>query len=201
MITYNNYPLLLHTSFNVEDAPEHLPFEVSSEAVREYLSRCVGYQELFTFIAAKNTIFAKNTNTHYHLNDDIFKRIDSDDFFRNEMFQRFFSEYIKPKNGVITFKQNGQYLYNLLGVQETKKLKGKKGRYIAVALFRGDFFVGFEEGYITERGIQVEQTGHYSIGMPPGGYISFILVTLAFAGEKDHKLIENNKTNEIIYKL
>ena len=61
-------------------------------------------------------------------------------------FADFFTENIKPKHGVILFKDSGQYVYMLLGGHETKKLKGVNGRYIAVALFRENIFIGFEEG-------------------------------------------------------
>lgn len=200
MIDYNNYPLLLHTSFTREDVPTELHFEVVSVEVREYLSKCNGYSELFGIIGAKNTLKREDSNTHFYLEDKLFHKIDSDDHFRRQQFSNFFSDYIKPKNGTILFKDGGQYLYLLLGVQETGKLKKRNGRYIAVALFQGDLFIGFEEGYITERGVQVEHTGHYENEMPVGGYISFVLVTLAFAGDKQHELFEN-ATTEIIYKL
>lgn len=200
MIDYNNYPLLLHTSFTKDDAPTELPFEVGSVEVKEYLSQCDGYNDLFAGITVKNTLHKENSNTHFYLKDNLFHKIDSDDHFRSQQFSNFFSDYIKPKNGMILFKEKGQYLYMLLGVQETKKIKKRNGRYIAVALFQGDFFIGFEEGYITERGVQVEHTGHYENEMPVGGYISFVLVTLAFAGDKQHELIEN-KTKERVYQL
>lgn len=200
MIDYNTYPLLLHTSFAKDDAPAELPFEVASADVRNYLSDCKGYQEMFAYIAIRNTVKKENSNTHYYLNDDLFHRIDGDDRFRNDNFRNFFLSYVKPKNGVILFKDCGQYLYVLLGVQETKKLKRRYGRYIAVALFKGDFFIGFEEGYITDSGIQVEHTGHYENGMDIGGYISFVLITLGFAGEKELQLSETT-TIEKVYTL
>lgn len=103
-------------------------------------------------------------------------------------FADFFTENIKPKHGVILFKDSGQYVYMLLGGHETKKLKGVNGRYIAVALFRENIFIGFEEGYIKEDGIQVEPTGNYGNGMDVGGYISFILIALSYAGDKSHPL-------------
>ena len=73
-------------------------------------------------------------------------------------------------------------------------------RYIAVALFRENIFIGFEEGYIKEDGIQVESTGNYGNGMDVGGYISFILIALSYAGDKSHPLVETN-TKEDIYLL
>lgn len=200
MITYDNYPLLLHTSFTKNDAPSELPFEVVSADVRDYLANCAGYQELFAYIAVRNTLLKSNSNTHYYLDDVMFHRVDSDDRFRNENFRNFFLSYIKPKNGVILFKDCGQYLYVLLGVQDTKKLKKRDGRYIAVALFKGDFFVGFEEGLITDKGIQVEHNGRYENGMDVGGYISFVLITLGYAEDRDRNLIDT-QTNERIYKL
>ncbi len=200
MINYDDYPALLHTSFTKDDAPRELPFEVVSKSVRDYLAHCKGFNEMFALIAVKNTLKGENTNAHFYLDDNLFHKIDDDYGFRNDMFRKFFTEYIKPKNGVILFKNGGQYVYMLLGAQETKKLKKRDGRYIAAALIVGNFFVGFEEGYITDKGVKVERTGHYESDMPVGGYISFVLITLAFAGD-DYNTLVSSETSEKIFKL
>lgn len=199
-IKYNNYPTLLFTSFLKDDAPSELPFEVVSEDVRNYLAGCKGFSDMFALIAAKNTVKNSNSNRYYYLNDSLFKDVDSNDYFRNRYFADFFTENIKPKHGVILFKDSGQYVYMLLGGHETKKLKGVNGRYIAVALFRENFFIGFEEGYIKEDGIQVAPTGNYENGMNVGGYISFVLITLGYAGDKPHPLV-GTSTKENIFLL
>lgn len=199
-IGYNNYPTLLFTSFQKDDAPSELPFEVVSENVRSYLAGCKGFTDMFALIAVKNTMKKSNSNLYYSLNDRLFENVDSNDYFRNRYFADFFTEHIKPKHGVILFRDPGQYVYMLLGGQETKKIKGVNGRYIAVALFRENFFIGFEEGYIQEDGIQVAPTGNYENGMDVGGYISFVLITLGFAGDKSHPLAITN-TKESIYQL
>ena len=197
-INYSNYPLLLFTSFDKDDAPPDLPFEVVSEDIHAFLSGSKGFQEMFALIAVKNTLAKENTNTHFSLDDNIFHQIDSDDFFRNKQFNNFFAEYIKPKHGVILFKDGGQYVYMLLGHKETEKLKNRKGRYIAVALFAKNHFIGFEEGYITEKGISVEHTGHYEGGMAVGGYISFTIITLAYAENRDNIPLDTSVKESII---
>lgn len=80
------------------------------------------------------------------------------------------------------FKQGGQYVFLLLGKNETKKIKKREGRYIAVALFKENFFIGFEEAIITERGIDVIPGGHYE-GMDLGGNISFCIIALAYSNK------------------
>ena len=200
-VTYNDYPSLLFLSYNKDNAPEELPFEVASLQVRDYLTSCKGYQELFAYIAVKNTIEGRNTTTNYLLSDSTFTKIDSNDSFRNEQFRNFFSEYVKPQHGAILFKQGGQYVYLLLGKNETKQLKNREGRYIAVTLFKGNFFIGFEEGIITDRGIDVMQTGHYEAGMDVGGYISFCIITLAYANKKTLQAYESITIKEPIYLL
>lgn len=200
MITYDEYPLLLHTSFTQKDAPDELPFEVVSTSVQNYLSNCNGYKEMFALIAIKNSLEKENSNTHYWLNNNLFNKVDSDDYFRNTNFRNFFGIYLKSQNGTILFKDGGQYLYMLCDVKETKNIKNKDGRYIAVALFRKNFFIGFEEGYISERGIQIAETGHYENNMPIGGYISFVLITLGYANNRELSLLES-PTKEKIYCL
>ena len=200
-INYNNFPSVLFTSFRMDDAPEELPFEVEAEQTRQYLAQCKGFQEMFTLITIKNTEKEGNSNLHFALTENLFHKIDSDDYFRNRLFGNFLTTYIKPKNGTILFNRNCQYVYLLLGEKDTKKLKKVDGRYIAVALFSGNHFIGFEEGIIIKgKGIQVSSTGHYAGGMDLGGYISFVLITLAYAGDTQHSLLETD-VKENIYQL
>ena len=199
-INYENYPAILYTSFQKNDAPPELSIAVLSEYDRDRLSRRKGFTELFAFIGAKNSIEKKNCNTYLYLEDDIFHKIDSNDYFRQRYFSSFFVNYSKPKNGVILFKDGGQYVYLLLGKQQTKQIKGQDGRYIAVAFLVGNNFVGFEEGIIKDKGIQVEDTGIYNGGMDRGGYICFVLVTMAYADGTTPQLL-NTKLSEEIYLL
>ena len=200
MITYNTNPTLLHTSFDKDDAPTELPFKVEDKHVASYLTTCAGYNEMFAIITVKNSLAKKNSCTHFYLDDALFHKIDSDNYFRTKNFNIFQSEYIKPKYGVINFQEGGQYVYLLLGVNDTKTYKRLKGRYIAVALLKEDFLIGFEEAIITEKGIEVPESGVYSNGMDKGGYISFVAITLAHAGENYKETVES-KTQETIYKL
>jgi len=199
-ITYNSYPSLLFLSYNKENAPAELPFEVPSMQVKQYLSKCKSYQELFAFIAVKNSIENKNTTTNYHLSDTAFNMVEHADHFRNGQFRNFFENYVKPQHGTILFKQGGQYVYLLLGKNETKKLKNKDGRYIAVALFKENLFIGFEEAIITDKGVDVIPGGHYQ-GMDIGGYISFCIITLAYANNKQLPILKNDLIKEKIFTL
>lgn len=88
----------------------------------------------------------------------------------------------------------------LLGEEETQKLKNHEGKYIATALFMGNSFIGFEEGYIIDDGIKVEPTGNYDCDMDKGGFISFVLITLGYAGNKTFPLAETEGI-EKVYKL
>lgn len=199
-ISYNEYPTLLFTSFRQDDAPEGLPLKVVTPQVLSFLKGCVGFNEMFALIAIKNTECKGNSNIHYCLGDKLYHKVDSDDSFRNQYFGNVFKEYIKPKHGVILLPYGGQYVYMFLEEKETQIVKNHRGRYIAVAFFIQDTFAGFEEGYITEEGIRVLNTGHYEGGMNQGGYISFVLITLAYAGDKAYPLAETN-VSENIYQL
>lgn len=201
-INYNNYPSLLFLSYDKDTAPQELPFEVISESVQQYLTTCKGYQELFAYVAVCNTITKTNTTTNYLLNDLTFSKIDSEDNFRNKYFGSFFDNYAKQKHGTILFKGGGQYVYMLLDEHETKALKNINGRYICAALFKENIFIGFEEAYITDRGLQVLNTGHYEAGMDRGGYLSFVLITLAYADSRTgFELYKSDNIKEKIYLL
>ena len=201
-INYNDYPTLLFLSFDKDTAPPELPFECSREEVREFLSTCRGFQEMFAYIAVVNTLCKQNTTTNYLLNDSLFSRIDSDDSLREKCFKSFFSNNITAKHGAILFKNSGQYVYLLLGKEETKALKKVDGHYLCAALFRSNFFIGFEEAIITSHGLSVFPTGHYEAGMDRGGYLSFVAVTLGLAGNQINlPVYQSEKIKETIYIL
>lgn len=201
-LTYNNYPLLLFFSFDKNNAPEYFPFEVVDVKTKEYLQNCKGFQEFFAFIPAKNGFSQFEKHNNYLISDSLYFRIDSADYFRQTEFEYFFSTYIKPATGTICFKDGGQYVYMLLSKGETKKLKNRDGRYIAVALFKENTFVGFEEAYILEKGLEVLHTGYYETGMDKGGFLSFVIVFLSYLHKSNTlNLLDDsiNKTTEKIF--
>ncbi|WP_146202330.1 hypothetical protein [Dyadobacter jejuensis] len=189
-ITYHSYPMLLHTSFDKENAPDVLPFVMPDEKTIKKVQANKGFQQLLPTIAIKNTVAGKNATTNIYLSDTTFQKVEYDEYFRNTQFRQFFTSSIKPKYGTILMKEGATYVYMLLSKQETKGLKNLDGCYIAVALFIRDVFLGFEEGVITNNGIEVNQTGIYNGGMDIGGYISFVIITLSHAEGKTFKLVE-----------
>ena len=202
-ITYQKYPLLLFLSYDINTAPDEIPFVARDNDAMKYLQDAAGLHELFAYIVAKKG-FTEKKHVNYFLPDELFLRIDSDDQFRNKYFAEFFNGYITPVSGTILFRGGGQYCFVLLGKHETKELKKVDGRYIAAGLFVENNFVGFEEALITEKGVEMLQTGYYSNGMDVGGYISFVIVFLAYLhGKNDLPLVaeEINKTTETIYQL
>jgi len=198
MINYKNYPALLFCSYDKDNAPDELPFVMPDTETLQKVSVSKGFQNLFGFIAVKNTMKAETTN--YFLTEPTFNRVEYDPNFRNEQFSSFFSEYVKPKYGCILFKNGGTYVYNLLGVNDTKNLYKKDGRYMSVALFKGDSFLGFEEAIITKKGVEVMQTGIYTGGMDIGGYLSFSIITLAYGNGKT-SILELESVSEKIVQL
>ena len=197
-INYNDYPCLLLTSYDKDDLPPEIPFGVVAESARDYLSKEKGYLDLFALIAVKNTYAKTNISTYFWIEDDLCRQIDGDDHFRSVQFSKFFSECMESKQGVILFKDGMQYVYVLLDAEETEKLKKRKGQYIAVGLFKEDYFLGFEEGYIFEGGIGIK-AGYYEFdSMPAGGFVSFVLITLAYAVDSKKPALETSVKEKII---
>ncbi len=199
MITYNQYPSLLFLSYDKDNAPEDLPFEVSSINVRNWLSKSKGYGEMFGIIASLNTI--GNRPKHYWLNDNNFNLVEYNDGFRNINFRNFISDAEKHETqyGCICFKNGGQYVYLLAQSPLSNSLKGENGLYFATALFMNNIFIGFEEG-IVNNGFSVMPTGHYANGMDIGGYLSFVSICLSFF--KNGSVLagkEINLTSEVVY--
>lgn len=200
-INYDNCPMLLYTSFTKDDTPDELPIEIVSQAQHDYLSKYIGFNSIFSTISVRNSMLGKNSNTHFCLSDDILSKIEYDDSFRDRYFKSFFSNFKNTKNGVIIFKECAQYVYLLLGERDTRLLKKREGRYIAAALLCNNNFIGFEEGIIlNNNGIEVLPTGFYESGMDVGGFISFVLITLSYAGNREHPIM-NTSGQEKIYKL
>lgn len=198
MITYKNYPALLFCSYDKDNAPDELPFVMPDTETLQRVSVSKGFQQLFSFIAVKNTMKAESNN--YFLQESIFNKVEFNPDFRNEQFSSFITEYVKPKYGCILFKSGGTYVYNLLGVNDTKNLHKKDGRYISVALFKEDVFLGFEEAIITKKGVEVFNTGIYTGGMEIGGYISFCMIVLAYSKNKT-SILELDSVSEKIVEL
>ena len=117
---YDKYPMILFTSFDKEDSPPVLPFEVLTEDIRQYLENSPSFSELFSMIAVKNTLRKENQCTYYSLDEKLFTTVDSNAYFRDRYFPTIFRDYIKPKNGVIIFPDGGQYVYMFLGEKETE---------------------------------------------------------------------------------
>lgn len=197
MINYNQYPSLLFLSYNKDNAPEHLPFEVSSPDVLTYLSDCAGYQEMFGIIASLNTLGLNPK--HFWLNNRVFNDVEYDMNFRNSKFRNFLlSPPEQIQYGCICFKDGGQYVYLYLP-KDKAKIKGLDKAYLCTALFKENLFIGFEETLV-DRGFSVMPTGHYSGGMDIGGYLSFVSICLSFFS-KDAKVVGAaiNQTSETIY--
>ncbi|GEM63939.1 hypothetical protein SF1_19210 [Sphingobacterium faecium NBRC 15299] len=177
MINYTRYPSLLFLSYDKDNAPEELPFEVDSLDIRNYLANCSGYGEMFAIIASFNSY--GYAPTHYWLNNKNFSDVEFNDNFRNSHFKDFIlSEPAEIQYGCICFKDGGQYVYLYLPPDKAK-IKGIQGAYLCTALFKENLFIGFEEA-IVNKGFSVIPSGYYSGGMDIGGYLSFVSICLSF---------------------
>lgn len=199
-VTYTNYPLLLFTSYDKESAPQDLPFEMPDNSTLAAVQKSQGFGMMFGYIAVKNTLEKKNSTINYFLTPSTFNSVEHNANFRNSNFQYFLSKYITPRRGCIMFHQGGTYVYNLLGVQETKNMYKVDGRYMSVAFFAGNMLIGFEECFITSKGPIVQPNGIYNGGMDVGGYLSFCIITLAYADGRS-KVLNAPDVKETIFEL
>lgn len=197
MIGYNQYPSLLFLSYHKDNAPENIPFEVTSMEIRNRLAATTGYAEMFGIIASLNSFGF--SPTHYYLNNKNFREVEFNHSFRNTHFRNFFTSAPKElQYGCICFKDGGQYVYLYLPPDKAK-IKGLEDAYFCAALFKENFFIGFEEALL-KGGLSVMPTGIYPDGMDIGGYLSFVSVSLSFFS-KGTKVAGNaiNLTTETIW--
>jgi len=200
-ISYNDYPALLFTSF-YRDEMNGLPFTVKDKDVRDYLSRCSGFKEMFLNIGAFNSLAKENKSTNYMIEDGLFRIMDGGDCkFCGLQYGNFFRDEVPAKHGTVIFRKGGNCVYLLLDRERTKALKGVNGRYICTAFFLKDLFIGFEEAIITDENLAIMHNGYYEEGMIKGGYLAFVIVTLAYAHNKNLRLYKSDKIKEKIYVL
>ena len=201
-VSYNDYPALLFTSFNNEDAPKEIPFDVRNTGARDYLSRSDGFKDMFLYIRACNSVLKGNTTTNYVMDKRLFRKIDGGDLkFCANQYDDFFKGDVEPKHGTVMFMEEGCFVYLILGNRVTMKLKGMDGHYICAAFFKKNFLLGFEEGIITDKGLLIMNSGYYEGGKDTGVYLSFTVVTLQYAKNKNLRLYETDRVKEKIYIL
>lgn len=71
-ITYTEYPLVLFLTYNKNNAPDNLPFEVIDDSVSHFLLNAKGVQEMFGYFGAVNTHKPDTLPLNYFLPDTVF---------------------------------------------------------------------------------------------------------------------------------
>lgn len=194
--------MLLFLSYDVQTAPEEISFAANDANALNYIKNTQALGGLFSHIVAGNSLTNGRKHTNYLLSDSFFETVEHDEHFRKKEHDNFFNTYIQPCSGTICFEESGQYVYMLLGNDETKFRKNIDGQYIAIALFKENIFIGFEEGLIKNNTCQVLATGFYPGSLEPGVFLSFIIVFLSYLHKHPHLAVVNtdlNKTKETIY--
>jgi hypothetical protein len=90
----------------------------------------------------------------------------------------------------------------LLDKDGSKKFKDVDGRYLSVALFKENFFIGIEEAVITEHEFTVLPTGYYGQHPGPGRFVSPLVTLLSYInkGKGGIKVANDvNKTSEQVF--
>lgn len=200
-ITYDQYQLIKFLSSNRDNAPKDFTFEALNVAAREFTKRSLSFQNLLGAIIARNSFTHFTPHQNYYLSTRLQFKTDSDVSFRNAHFTKFLHSSLSNISGNILLDK-GQYVYLLLNEHQTNVVKELEGKYFAVALFKNNLFIGFEEGLIRGNKLDVLPGGYYSAGMDVGGYLSFSAIFLSYLTQKtDHPLLkkEINKTDEKIF--
>ena len=202
MITYQLFPALLHTSFTRKDAPKDLPFQVESEEKRKALAENRAFSELLPAMASLNELAPALEN--YYLAEKDFRRIEYNAEIRQKHFIQFQQNPPTTHHyGVICFGEGGQYVYLYLNAEMAGKLRGQPYPYLCTSFIAQDVFMGIEEGYFTPNGINIErETTIYSVGMDPGGYMSFTTIALDYIRTHKTRIMKGgNRTKEVVYTL
>lgn len=157
MINNTDFPILLFSSYNKDNAPTELPFRVPDKETEHALSSSKGFQELLGLIGTFNTVGQKPE--HHWLNNKLFGDIENSQTLRNTNFNKFLSaQAAQVHYGTISFMIGGQYLYLYLP-RDKGEIKESPGGYLASALFKNNLFVGFEEAFIMDKGFSVLPDG------------------------------------------
>jgi hypothetical protein len=200
-ITYENFPLLILTN-NKNNKPGEFIYGPLADDVAEYVQKSKGLPKLLAFIAFKSSPDSEAKPMSYYLSADLFNSISGNISFRDELIREIFKVNVGAGAGILNFGDGGQYAYAFYSKDETKILKKENGRYISVCSFKENVFLGFEEAYVSESGVDLLDTGHYENGVIEGGYLSFVLAFLVYLIPGKHLAALDkyeNKTAETIY--
>jgi hypothetical protein len=199
-VTYQEYPLLLFTSYTKETRPDLLVFRSVDNKGSAYLKNGkVG--EIFDFIVAMNELGESGIkHTNYCMSDSLYARMDRNHEFRNKRFQYFLQNKIKSETGIILLNKGRQYVYIILSEDE-KKVLGE-GANMLVGFFHENVLLQVEEAYIEKSNIEVLDSGYYMDAAPSekGHSLTFVMVFLGYLMEVDNLQImqKENETSESI---
>ncbi len=202
VLTYEKFPMLLFLSYETGDALAEIAFEVEDQSANDYLETSSLLGEIIQLIELNKTKVIKLDHRNYLINDSLFEKVSLDEQFRQRESANFFITDIQPGTGTICVDPSWQYLYMLLDKGGSKKFKNVDGRYLSVALFKENFFIGTEEAVITEHEFTVLPTGYYGQHPGPGSFVSPLVTLLSYIhkGNGGIKVANDiNKTSEQVF--
>ncbi|MCL2132215.1 MAG: hypothetical protein FWH36_07185 [Lentimicrobiaceae bacterium] len=194
-ITYSSHPFLFFFSQDCETRVSELPFNTLSDEDSKFLDSSEGFAQMFSFVFAMNSHKKKDATTNYfyvpNTTLDIYNLLG--DFLNSEK---------QTQYGLFLLPNGGQYAYIVMDKLATREIKKmENANYICAAVFQGNGFLAFEEGFVFHDGIDPTH-GYFSKGKAKGDFLVLVSALLALAQKKQPlKLFKSKKVKEKIYCL
>ena len=196
-ITYNQYPLLLYTSYNQKNAPNELIMGIVNGKTVEKTLNHRGYNNFLPLIITLNS--RNHQSVNYFLSQKIQNRILNEENFRYFLLGKF-SEKSETQYGCILMESDYTCVYVCLSRKEAAHFKGIDGSYIGVGYYKKNILIGFEEGIIIDDSLVLKEDGIYPNKANLLDYLTFCIATLGYAVNNSN-LLDAPNVNEKIFIL
>lgn len=184
-ITYNQYPLLLYTSYNQKNTPNELIMGSVNEKTMQKALNHKGYNHFLPLIITLNSKDHQAVN--YFLSEKIQNRILNEENFRYYFLGKF-SKKRNTQYGCILMESDYTCVYICLSKNDTAHFKGIDGSYIGVGHYKKNILIGFEEGIILDDSLTLKENGIYPSKTNLLDYLTFCIATLGYAVNNSNPL-------------
>jgi len=181
-ITEQRFPALRLMLSRKEDFPEVLPFTCTNDSDRQFINESEAFYKLFLYFAIRNSrslgeVSDKTTSFNYVVCEELFEKYKYKQRLNPSNFIPYFykSDYTSYGGMVISDLKDGlHYMYRIETRRNLYGNKKKYGVYFAIGYFKGNTFLGFEDGILDEVGEVMGNEFRYDGNTPVYGYLKFI---------------------------
>lgn len=181
-ITEQRFPALKLMSSRLEDFPEVLPFICTNDRDRQLINESEAFYELFRYFAQRNSrsLGEKGEKTktfNYVVCEELFFKYK----YKQRLNSSNFIPYLHKKDYrsyggmIISDLRDGlHYVYRIENLPNHYTDQKKYGVRFSIGYFKGNTFLGFQDGKLYQDGEVMHNQVRYDDHTPVNGYLNFI---------------------------